>query len=222
MTLRAYLRISTDAQDEASQTAIIADWSKRTGRTVAYFHSDTASGSIPWEKRQIAAVLAGCSPGDAIVVSEISRIARSILGVLSFLQAAALAEVEIVAIRSGIALDNSLSSKIVVTILALAAEVERDLIRERTKAALAARRQAGLPLGRPRGSRSASILAPKADDITALLNAKVSKRAIARVLGCSPGTLYAYLAGSHPQVGDTHTADLFPKNQPPATAAHPE
>jgi DNA invertase Pin-like site-specific DNA recombinase len=209
MTIRAYLRVSTDAQDEASQTAIISEWSKRTGRTVGFFHSDTASGSVPWEKRQIAAVLAGSSPGDTIVVSEISRIARSILGVLSFLQAAAIAEVEIVAIRSGIALDNSLSSKIVVTILALAAEVERDLIRERTKAALSARRQAGLPLGRPHGARSASILGPKADDIAAMLKAKVSKRAICRVLGCSPGTLYAYLRGETNATHDTTTKDIF-------------
>jgi DNA invertase Pin-like site-specific DNA recombinase len=209
MTIRAYLRISTDKQDEQSQRAILTEWTARTGRQIDQHNSDTTSGSVPWEKRAIACLLAGSMPGDCIVVSEISRIARSILGVLSFLQAAAIAEVEIVAIRSGIALDSSLSSKIVVTILALAAEVERDLIRERTKAALAARKAAGLPLGRPRGSRSVSIIAAKADDIARLLAAKVPKRAIARVLGCSPSTLYAYLRQDQCATGDLATMNLF-------------
>ena len=123
MTTRAYLRISTDHQDEKSQTQIIADWAAKTGRDVGIFHTDTASGSVPWEKRQIAAILEGSEPGDCIVVSEISRIARSILGVLSLLAAASERGVEVVAIRSGITLDNSLSAKVVVTFLALAAEI---------------------------------------------------------------------------------------------------
>jgi DNA invertase Pin-like site-specific DNA recombinase len=209
MTIRAYLRVSTDAQDEQSQNEIIRAWQARTGRTVETYHSDTVSGSVPWEQRQIAAVLAGCAGGDCIVVSEISRIARSQLGVLSFLQAAQTAGVEVVAIRSGIALDNSMSSKIVTTILALAAEIERDLIRERTKAALAARKAAGLPLGRPRGSRSVRILAPRAAEIATLLAANVPKRAIARVLQCSPSTLYAYIAADPRMTGDVKTAQLF-------------
>lgn len=219
MTIRAYLRVSTEAQDESSQRGILRGWQEKTGRIIDTYNADTASGSIPWERRSIAYLLNSSQPGDCIIVSEISRIARSILGVLSFLQAAAAAEVEVVAVRSGIALDNSLSSKIVVTVLALAAEVERDLIRERTKAALSARRQAGLPLGRPRGARSASILGPKADDIAAMLKARVSKRAICRVLGCSPSTLYAYLRGEAKAVGDDKTANLFPQNQPAAPAA---
>lgn len=219
MTTRAYLRVSTDQQDEASQRAILRDWRDKSGRTIEQFYAEAVSGGTPWEKRAIAGILADSKPGDCIVVSEISRIARSILGVLSFLQAAASAEVEVVAVRSGIALDNSLSSKIVVTVLALAAEVERDLIRERTKAALAARRAAGLPLGRKVGTRTARLLAPKADEIAQLLAAKVSKRAIARLLNCSPTTLYAYLRDDPGATGDTATAELFPENQPSATSA---
>lgn len=209
VTVRAYLRVSTDAQDERSQTRIIAEWTEKTGRGVGSFHSDTASGSVPWEKRQIAALLAGSEPGDCIVVSEISRIARSILGVLSFLAAASERQVEIVAIRSGIALDNSLSSKVVVTVLALAAEIERDLIRERTKAALASRKAAGLPVGRRVGTKTARLLAPRAKEIATLLEAKVAKRAICRILGCSPSTLYAYLRDDPGSTGDTLTKQLF-------------
>lgn len=194
MTITAYLRVSTDAQDQQSQQRTIAEWSERTNRKIDASRSDHASGATPWRSRAIAGILDASAPGDTIVVAEISRIARSILGVLSFLEAAAERQVEVVAIRSGIILDKSMASKITVTVLALAAEVERDLIRERTKAALQARKAAGLPLGRPIGSRSASIIADRGPEIDKLLEAGVSKRAIARVLDCAPNTLYAYLA----------------------------
>lgn len=222
VTVRAYLRISTDQQDRKSQLQIIADWQQATARAISTFHTDTASGSVQWEKRQIADLLAASEPGDCIVVSEISRIARSILGVLSFLAAASARQVEVVAIRSGIALDNSLSSKVVVTVLALAAEIERDLIRERTKAALAARRAAGLPLGRKVGSTTARKLEPKRTEIAQLLAAKVSKRAIARVLGCSPSTLYAYLALNMETTSDQSTAPQTPENQSPNSSTGKE
>lgn len=209
MTTFAYLRVSTDQQDQASQRSIIDTWSDECMRIIESYTTDTVSGSIPWQSRSIGYVLEKCQPDDTIVVSEISRIARSILGVLSFLQVAAERKVNVVAIRSGIALDGSMQSKIVVTVLALAAEIERDLIRERTKAALAARRAAGLPLGRRVGTRTARVLAPKAAEIAQLLAAKVPKRAICRVLGCAPSTLYAYLRDDPGATGDTLTEQLF-------------
>jgi len=188
-----YLRISTDSQDEASQRQIIGEWADGDMAGGGEIISDTASGSKPWQERKLAAVLEMSAAGDRIVVSEISRIARSTVGVLTFLQAAALKAVTVVAVRNKLALDDSMHSKITVTVLALAAEIERDLMRERTKAALAARRAAGLALGRPIGSRSRSKLETRQADIQGLLNSRVSKRAIARVIDCSPGTLYRFL-----------------------------
>ena len=194
MTATAYLRISTDHQDEASQRQQIAELTKSTGLVIDREFAETASGGTPWQERMLATLLRTASAGDTIVVSEISRIARSTVGVLTFLQAAAAAKINVIAVRNKLVLDDSLHSKITVTVLALAAEIERDLLRERTKAALAARRAAGLPLGRPRGSISSSVLEPRAAEIEKALSAKISKRGIARMLGCSPGTLYAYLS----------------------------
>lgn len=209
MKTTAYLRISTDTQDEASQRAQIAAWSIAAGRPVDFYATDTASGSKAWQERQLAAVLQVAAPGDCIVVSEISRIARSTVGVLTFLQEAAAKKITVVAVQNKLALDDSMHSKITVTVLALAAEIERDLLRNRTRAALDARRAKGLPMGRPRGSKSAKILEPRRADITAMLEAKVSKRAIARVLKCAPGTLYDFLKGNPSATGDTKTADLL-------------
>lgn len=199
MKTTAYLRISTAAQDEASQRSQLNAWAIATGTPIDFYATDTASGSAPWQNRKLAAVLEVSAPGDKIVVSEISRIARSTVGVLTFLQAAAAAKVTVIAVQNKLALDDSMHSKITVTVLALAAEIERDLLRSRTRAALDARRAAGQPLGRPHGSRSTSILEARRKDIAALLAAKVSKRAIARIMECSPSTLYAFL--SRPPAG---------------------
>jgi len=190
----AYLRISTDKQDEASQRQIINDWCTKNNRTVTNWGHDQASGALPWQERALAFALADATAGDTIVVSEISRIARSTVGVLTFLQEAAKKNVTVTAIKSGITLDGSTASKIVVTVLALAAEIERDLLRERTTAALAARSAAGLPVGRQKGAKGKrNKLAGKWPEIEQLLAARVSKSAIARILEVSRMTLDTFI-----------------------------
>lgn len=193
----AYLRISTDKQDEASQRQIISGkWAcaNRSEERIYEWASDTASGAMPWQERALAGVLERCGRGDRIMVSEISRIARSTVGVLTFLQAAAEKGVTVDAVKSGIVLDGSTASKIVVTVLAMAAEIERDLLRERTKAALDARAAKGLPVGRQTGAKGKrNKLAGKDAEIKKLLDAKVSKSGIARVLEVSRQTLDTHL-----------------------------
>lgn len=213
MKTLAYLRISTDKQDEASQRQIIADWCKATGRTVTAYASDQASGAIPWQERALSFTLNDCTAGDSIIVSEISRIARSTVGVLTFLQAAAEKNINVVAIRSGITLDGSTASKIVVTVLAMAAEIERDLLRERTKAAMDARKSAckhgiakgeqctqcgGAAIAQAVGRQAGALgrrnkLDGRMSEIEPLLKAKVSKTAISRVFKVSRQTLDTFL-----------------------------
>ena len=209
ITATAYLRVSTDQQDAAAQKRIITDHANAHAIDVCRFVEDTASGATPWQKRSLLRVLEETNRGDVIIVSEISRIARSILGVLSFLEAAATKGVRVIAVKTGIDINESLQSRITVTILALVAEIERDLIRERTKAALAAKKAAGVKLGRPLESRSASKLEHVSEDIRRMLLAKVSKRAIARMLHCSPTTLYRFIDRDGNHDADTLTKDLF-------------
>lgn len=189
----AYLRISTDKQDEASQRQIITGKLAGSAEAVEWV-SDTASGAKPWQDRAIAGVLERCGRGDRIMVSEISRIARSTVGVLTFLQAAAEKGVTVDAVKSGILLDGSTASKIVVTVLAMAAEIERDLLRERTKAALDARKARGLPVGRQAGAMGKrNKLDGRMDEIAPLLAAGVAHTAIARVMKVSRQTLHTFL-----------------------------
>lgn len=198
MTNIAYIRVSTNKQDEASQRHIITDTIQKTGGKVDEWISDTASGGTPWQERQIAAALDRAKENDCIIVSEVSRIARSTVGVLTFLQAAAKKKIRVVAVKSGIVLDNSTSSKIVITVLAMAAEIERDLLRERTTAALAARKARGLPVGRQQGATGKkNKLDGRWQEVEALLKAKVPKAAIARVLGVSRQTLHTFIESNY-------------------------
>lgn len=190
----AYYRLSTDKQDEASQGQIIGDW-MQTHPAADYLEVlDRTSGGVPWQDRKLSGVLDVCAKGDTIIISEISRIARSTVGVLTFLQAAAEKGVNVVAIKSNIVLDGSTASKIVVTVLAMAAEIERDLLRERTKAALDARKARGLPVGRQAGALGRNNkLTGRMHEIEPLLLAGVARAAIARVLGVSRQTLHTFL-----------------------------
>ena len=191
----AYLRISTDKQDEASQRQIIAGGLPGLCPGPCEYISDTSSGSTPWQLRALAGALDRSSAGDTIIVSEISRIARSTVGVLTFLQAAAERGITVYAVKSGIRLDGSTASKIVVTVLAMAAEIERDLLRERTTAALQARKARGLPIGRQPGALGKrNKLAGRMAEIQPLLDAKVARSAIARILCVSRQTLHSYLS----------------------------
>ena len=194
MKIIGYLRCSTDQQDEASQRFIIRDRLGFYKNPDIVWMADYASGAIPWQQRQISAALNQLGPGDLLIVSEISRIARSTVGVLTFLQAAAAKGVTVEAIKSGITLDGSTASKIVVTVLAMAAEIERDLLRERTKGALAARKLRGLPVGRQPGAvNKVRKLDGKLPEIRDLLGAKISQAAIARILNVSRQTLSSFL-----------------------------
>jgi DNA invertase Pin-like site-specific DNA recombinase len=194
MTIYAHIRRSRDKQDEASQRELISKWAERSGAHIDQIDSDAASGGTPWQQRGLAALLELAQPEDTIVFSEISRIARSTVGVLSFLEAALEKGVFIVAIDVGIKLDGSLGAQVVATAFGMAAQIERYLLRARTKAALDARKASGLPVGRQPGAvGKRNKLAGKEAEINSLLEKKISKAGIARLLGVSRQTLDTFL-----------------------------
>ena len=97
------------------------------------------------------------------------------------------------AVKGGCRLDGTLSSKILYIVLLMVAEIERELISQRTKEALARRKADGKPLGRPKGSYGVSKLDQHEDDIRKLLSHGVAKAAIARMHGCSWQTVHAWI-----------------------------
>ena len=194
MTTYAHIRRSKDKQDEASQREKIRQWSAREQTKIDEWDSDAASGGVPWQDRGLGQLMARMQPGDMVVFSEISRIARSTVGVLSFLEEALKRDINIVAIDVGIRLDGSLAAQVVANAFAMAAQIERYLLRSRTKAALDARKLRGLPVGRQPGALGRkSKLDGKEQEIARLMQAKVPKAAIARTLSVARGTLDAFI-----------------------------
>lgn len=135
---------------------------------------------ISWRKRQIATILDQAQAGDTLIVSELARLGRSMLECMEILSLATQKETHVYAVKGNWRLGNSIQSKIV----AMAAEIERDLISQRTTGALAARQQKGMPLGRPKGVGKSKLDAYQAE-IEALLENGATRTWIARKYGTS-------------------------------------
>src|SRR5690606_7289891 len=131
-----------------------------------------------WQKREIAQVLEELQSGDNLIVSELSRLGRSMMECMEILSIASKQQLNLYAVKGNWQLDQSIQSKILAMALAMAAEIERDLISQRTKEALAAKRKAGMKLGRPTGSGS-SKLDKYRPEIEALLETGSTQRYIA-------------------------------------------
>src|SRR5579871_3033696 len=153
----AYLRVSTADQDLKKNRYDILQLANDKGLGQVQWVEETISGRVSWRKRKIAEVIEELQVGDTLIVSELSRLGRSMLECMEILSIAFQKGIHIFAVKGNWQLDNSIQSKIVAMAFSMAAEIERDLISQRTKEALAARKKAGLALGRPRGSGKSKL-----------------------------------------------------------------
>jgi len=193
MTIFAYLRVSTDQQDAKNQKFGILDYCNKNNLSPIKFMEDTASGRIAWQNRVIGQIMEKATNGDLIVVSEISRLGRSTLQVLEILEAAAKKEISVHITKNHMVVDGSMQSTITATVLGLAAQIEKEFISSRTKEALAKRKADGFTLGRPKGESQVLKLDSFYDEIKGYLKKGINKRAISKLIECSPSTLYLWL-----------------------------
>lgn len=175
----AYLRVSTTDQDLKKNRYDILQLANDKGLGQVQWVEETVSGRVSWHNRKIAQVLGQLENGDTLIVSELSRLGRSMLECMEILSIAFQKGIRVYAVKGNWHLDNSIQSKIVAMAFSMAAEIERDLISQRTKEALAARKKAGLVLGRPRGSGK-SKLDRFRPEIEALLKNGSTQRFIAQ------------------------------------------
>ena len=188
----AYLRVSTIDQDlEKNKAAILALANDKVLGHV-HFVEEKVSGSVPWRKRKIVEILETSQKGDNIIVSELSRLGRSMLECMEILSIASQKGINIYAIKGNWQLDSSIQSKIIAMAFSMAAEIERDLISKRTKEALIARKMSGMKLGRPKGigKSKLDIFGP---EIEALLKNGSTKKFIAKRYGTTEANLHHWL-----------------------------
>ncbi len=192
----AYLRVSTDAQDVANQRHGILEYCNKNGLTALTFIEDTVSGKTIWKDRKVGALVnSDMLKGDTLIVAEISRLARSTVQVLDILETCATKGINVHIAKQNLVFTEkgNMTGTIMATILGMVAQIEREFISLRTVEALAARKAAGMKLGRPIGRMENVKLDNKADEIRDYLRKGVSKRAIAKIVDCSPSTLYDWI-----------------------------
>ncbi len=188
----AYLRVSTTDQDVEKNKADILHLANDKSLGRVQWLEETVSGRVSWRKRKIASVIDNLQAGGTLIVSELSRLGRSMLECMEILSIASQKGVHIYAVKGNWQLDNSIQSKIIAMAFSMAAEIERDLISQRTKEALAARKKAGMKLGRPRGTGKSKLDTYRAE-IEALLANGSTQRFIAHRYGTTEANLSRWM-----------------------------
>lgn len=189
----SYIRISTDKQDYENQKHGVLNFTNNKGLGQVEFVEETASGKTKIKDRALSGLIDKLEAGDVLVVSELSRLGRSMLEVMGLLQVLLERKVIVYAIKGDYELKDNIGSKVLAFALSIAAEIERELISSRTKESLARKKAEGMILGRPVGSTSASKLDGQEEHIKELLSHGVAKAAIARMLKVSRITLLDFI-----------------------------
>jgi len=185
----AYMRVSTDGQDVENQRLEILKLANDLNLGQVMMVDEVISGRKSWRERSIAAILQDdLSKGDNLIVAELSRLGRSMLEIMEMLAHCAQKGIHVYAAKGGWKLDGTLQSKIMAMVMAMAAEIERELISQRTRNALATKKALGVILGRPKGPGK-SKLDENNDKIRELIGLHVPQKRIAELYSTTEGNL---------------------------------
>ena len=191
-----YIRVSSDKQTVENQRFEINNFCQRESLSIDGWIEETISGTKAYGKRELGKLLRRIGKDDLIICAELSRLGRNLFMIMEILNICMTKECRVWTIKDNYRLGDDIQSKVLAFAFGLSAEIERNLISQRTKEALARRRAEGVILGRPKGRRSAPEkykLHGKRLLIEELLKARVSKRKIAKLCRVDRGTLDRYI-----------------------------
>lgn len=190
----AYLRVSTDKQSVENQRFELLKYADTKKIQIDTWIEETISATKSIQDRKLGQAIEEMTEDDLLIVSELSRIGRNLMEVMSILHHCMERNIKVVTLKEGYELGDNINSKILAFAFSLSAEIERNLISQRTKEALARKKQEGVKLGRPKGSRNKILkLSGKEEAIKALLEKKVGISAIARILDVNRLTLAQFI-----------------------------
>lgn len=185
-----YIRVSTDKQTVENQRFEVSRFCEREGIAIDCWIEETISGTKEPEKRKLGKYLKQIRKGDILICAELSRLGRSLLMIMAILNECLKREAQVWTIKDNYRLGSDISSKVLAFAFGLSAEIERNLISQRTKEALARKRAEGVVLGHPKGVKNTHTkLSGKEDDILVMRRNGLSYPTIARCLKVHPVTI---------------------------------
>ncbi|MBQ8436321.1 MAG: master DNA invertase Mpi family serine-type recombinase [Alphaproteobacteria bacterium] len=187
-----YCRISTDHQQVSNQKHEIQTFIDKNNLTIDKWIEEVISSRKPLNERKLGKILKKLQKGDILIATELSRLGRNLLEVMGILQNCLEKECQIWTLKENYRLGADIQSKVLAFAFSLASEIERQLISDRTKNSLRRLKDEGKHLGRPYGT-TYKKLQKKHNKIKELLDKKVSKAEIARLMGCTWPTLHRYI-----------------------------
>ncbi len=192
MKTTAYLRISTSDQDIEKNKSDILKLANEKRLGYVEFIEEQISGKVSWKKRKIFAIIDEAQKNDVLIVSELSRLGRSMLEIMEILSIATEKQLKIYSVKGDWHLDGSIQSKVMAMVFSMASEIERDLISIRTKEALRFKKENGIKLGRPKGPGKSKLDIYR-PEIEALLANGSTQKFIANRYNTTEANLYNWM-----------------------------
>ena len=189
-----YIRVSSDKQTVENQRFEINNFCGRNGLAVDGWIEETISGTKSYNKRELGKLLKRVKKDDLIICAELSRLGRNLFMIMEILNICMTKECRVWTIKDNYRLGDDIQSKVLAFAFGLSAEIERNLISQRTKEALARKKAEGGKLGRIRGSKNKkNKLTGKEERIAKWLDAGIPKAEIARKCKVNPCTIFRFL-----------------------------
>lgn len=196
-----YIRVSSDKQTVENQRFEISHFARENGFVIDGWIEETISGTKNYDKRQLGKLLNRVKAEDVIICSELSRLGRNLFMIMEILNTCMNKGCKVWTIKDHYRLGDDIESKVLAFAFGLSAEIERNLISQRTKEALARKKAEGIILGRPKGRKSSRVkLTGKEQTIRDLLDAGVSKCEIARIFKVNRMTVTNFIKDRMEQI----------------------
>lgn len=189
-----YIRVSSDKQTVENQRYEIHKFAQKENIQIDNWIEETISGTKNYDKRALGKLLKEVGKDDLIICAELSRLGRNMFMIMEILNICMTKECKVWTIKDSYRLGQDIQSKVLAFAFGLSAEIERNLISQRTKEALARKKTEGVVLGRPKGRKSAHLkLSGKENQIRELLMHGTSKSEIARILKVNRMTVASFI-----------------------------
>lgn len=197
----AYYRVSTELQNYESQKLGVIEFANRMNWKIdKEYIDDGVSGTILAKERKLGTLLKVLQKDDILITSELSRLGRSTSDVINTCQILVKRGVNCYLVKQGMSIDNTPMGKMMIAILSAFAEMERDLISQRTIEGLKRRKADGIHLGRPMGSKNRiTKMDNQYENVVRMLQSGMLRNQIAKRLHVSFFTVNKFIKANNLQ-----------------------